>query len=329
MINFVYKTRGKHGSGSGFNYPKVKDGFVWIHMTNPTDKEISEVKKRFNVKSSIFEKYIKEKKTIKYFFKPLSFAFIDYYYKKGKIMIEGVLYIVDKHYLITVSKEKLGHYDEVFNLIKEKIPKIKTTGHLLYEIIDYDVEENYDVLHLIENRISELEKKVLSEEDIKNKIKEVIDFKRELLFMWRRFWSSSKILFSIKKGMTPIEVDDELVRLFDDVHDSLIHQMDIVSTQREVLTDAITIYETVISNRFAKVSNKINENIKRLTWIMFIMTGVATVLTFPNTIATIFGIPEWPLSVSDWDLIAFLMIISMIIPTLWFYRYWKKHSAFV
>jgi Mg2+ and Co2+ transporter CorA len=124
--------------------------------------------------------------------------------------------------------------------------------------------------------------------------------------------------------MTPIKIDAELMRQFDHIHDMFLYQMDIVTTQREVLTDALTIYETVLANRLASISNRINTSIKRLTFIMFFWTAMAVILSIPNTIATVLGIPEWPLTVDAWGIIATVLVLSMIIPSIWFYVYWKR-----
>ncbi|MFH1229490.1 MAG: magnesium transporter CorA family protein [Candidatus Aenigmatarchaeota archaeon] len=325
MMKFLYKNSGgKVTTGSKLKGSENGKSLLWLHVTNPGKEEIKSLKSEFNLSDKLFEKFFKEKKSIRYNFKPLSFVLVDYYAQDSKLMVEDVLYIVGKNYLITITNKKLAHYEKAFDFIKEKMKKIKNVGYLLYEILDFDVEENYEVLSLTEKRVTEIEKDVLNLNDVARKITNIIEFKRYLLTMWRRFWSSSKILFSVKKGMTPIEVDNNLIMLLDDVHNSYVHQMDIVSSQREIMTDALTIYESVLANRLATISNNINVSVKRLTLVMFILTGIGTVLTVPNTVATIFGIPEWPIAGDQWKFIALLLVVSAIIPSIWFYFYWKK-----
>lgn len=319
MIKYLYKFSEKEfGSGSGFNYPKPKKGFLWIHLTKPDQKEITKIRNDFKLADLIFEKFSKEVRSTRYFFKPLTFVMVNYYLKNKSIEVENVLFIVGENYIITITKTPLPHYDEIYKGVFERIKFFKlNVGYLLHEILDNDAEQNFEVLHEVEIKISQMEKGILVYKKMTEKIKEIIEYKRYLLRMWRRFWGSSKILFSIKKGLTPIKMDENLVRLFDDIHDTFIYQMEIISVQREVLTDALTIYEAVIANT-------INSGIKRLTVIMFIWTAIATVLSIPNTVATIFGIPEWPLTVDVWEFIAFVLVISALVPILWFYLYWKK-----
>ena len=326
MITFLYKTgKNKFGSGKGSKYPIAKAGFIWLHLTNPSSQEITKVRNDFGIANALFEKIYKEKNSVRYTFKPLAFTLVDYYTEGRNIKVEDVLFIIGEHFLITITKTKLKHYDEIFKLISERLKDFGTdVGYILHEILDYDAEGNFDVLSLTEGKISELEKAVLDADDIHKKVMSVITYKRYLLQMWRRLWSTSKIIFSIKNGATPIKVDVELLRLFDHVHDTFIYQIDIVTTQREVLTDALTIYEATLSNRLATISNKINSGLKKLTFIMFFWTAIATILSVPNTVATIFGIPEWPLTVDAWGFIAFILIVSTLVPLIWFWIYWKK-----
>lgn len=324
MLKFLWKSEGKTGIGTGSKYPKPKKGFVWIHSVNPSQAEIAKLRSTFGLKDTVFEKFKTERKTTRYYFKPLTFTLVDYYVVKGKVMLEDVLFIVGENFLITITNKPLPHYDKMFKNIHDRLRDMKSVGYVFYEILDWDAEENFDVLALTERKISVLEKAVLTSEAIRRKIEGIVDYKRYLLNVWRRLWSSSKIVFSVKKGLTPIKVDADLLRLFDHVHDTFVYQMEIVTTQREVLTDSLTIYEAVLANKLANISNKINTGIKKLTLIMFLWTAIAVILTVPNTIATILGIPEWPITVDAWQFIAIVLAVSTIIPMVWFYLYWKK-----
>jgi hypothetical protein len=102
-----------------------------------------------------------------------------------------------------------------------------------------------------------------------------------------------------------------------------VHQIEVLNTQKEMLTDAVTISQTFISNKLAELSNKVNMSVKRLTWIMMLLTGVATVLTIPNTVATFFGIPALPVAGVQRHLL-WALAISTSVPIIWFYFYWRR-----
>ncbi len=325
MLKYIYSfSKSNSGKGSDLNYPKPKGGWLWIHVSKPTENELVKIIEDFSIPGKILHKFFREQKSVRYSFKPLTFILVDYYIKNGKVELEKILFVIGENYLITITDVPLAHYDEIYNMIFERAHTIKNTGYLFYEILDRDVEENFDVLSITETRIINIEKNILQPNGVKRKVTEVIDFKRYLTQMWRRFWRSSKIIFSIKKGLTPVKVDANLIRLLDDIHDTYIYQMEMVGSQKDVLTDALTIHESVLANRLAKISNKINTGLKRLTIIMFFWTAVATILSIPNTIATIFGIPEWPIKGDMWKVIALLLVVFTVVPIIWFYSYWQK-----
>ena len=325
MLKYIYNFSEKErGNGQGLDYPKPQKGWIWLHLTKPTADELSKIQSEFSIPQHILTKFFREKRSIRYSFKPLTFILVDYYLKGGKVGLEKVLFSIGENYIITISDVQLPHYDEVYNMILERDLTIKSTGYLFYEILDRDVEENFDVLNVTENKIIDLEKNILTPSSVKKKVTQIIEFKRYLTQMWRRFWRSSKIIFSIKKGLTPVKVDENLIRLLDDIHDTYIYQMEMVGSQRDVLSDALTIHESVLANRLAMLSNKINSSLKKLTLIVFFWTAIATILSVPNTVATILGIPELPIKGDAWPWIALALVISSIVPIFWFFSYWKK-----
>ncbi|MFQ6009881.1 MAG: CorA family divalent cation transporter [Candidatus Aenigmatarchaeota archaeon] len=324
MIKFLYRASPKrYGQGSGLKYPRPRKGFVWIHVTSPTKAEIKRLSKDFGMKETLFEKYRKERRSMKYSWSPLSFVIVDYYPIRGGTGVENVLFFARENVLVTVTEKMLPHYNSIFKKVNLMLPKLKGLGYLLYEIMDYDMEENFEVLHLNERRIAKLEEQMIGRSKQKDIIRDIVSLKRSLLVMWRRFWGTSKIIFSIRKGLTSVKIDPSLARMLDDIHDAYIYQMEMVSAQRETLTDAITINETVISNRLASISNRINLSVRKLTWIMFILTGIGTVIAVPNTLGTFYGIPYLPLQ-EQFNLITWTLAITVIVPVILFLIYWKK-----
>jgi Mg2+ and Co2+ transporter CorA len=142
--------------------------------------------------------------------------------------------------------------------------------------------------------------------------------------MSRAFWGSSRVTYFLKFGLGSLQPTEEQMTKLDDLHESVIHQLDMISNLKEMLTDIITIHQTNISNWLAIISNRINSSIKLLTWIMLIMTGLTLVLTVPNTMATIFGIPYFGLSSEASHYIAAILVASLIVPIIIFLIYWKS-----
>lgn len=328
MIRYLYKTTEREGSGIGIRYPKIKKGkgFIWIYAVNPTPKQLEKLEEDFRIPNRHIRTYTKERRSVRYSFRPFSFVLVDYCVEMEKIKKTNVLYVVGKNFIVTILESGLKAYDDIYERTKEQIKKIDmSVMRLLFEILDEDIQENYEVLEYMEDKITELEKDVAASEGRTAGIREIVNLRRTLNNMSKAFWGSSRITFVLKKGLTPVEPTEIEQRLVGDLHDSFIHQLDIISNQKEMLTDGITIYQTTISNRLAELSNSVNTNIKRLTFITLLLTGIATVIAVPNTLATVFGIPYFPdILQGYWMLIILALIIAIIIPILWFVWYWKK-----
>jgi Mg2+ and Co2+ transporter CorA len=325
MLKWLYKFSKKdHGSGTGPGYPKPKTGMLWVYGWALSNKEISQLSRDFGVHAKYFTSFLNAKRSTRHSFKPLCFTIADFVLQKNRITRPRIFYAVGKDFVLTVMEKPLEPFDTVFKRISDDVPKMDyTPGLVLYENLDEDTEENFDILSFTENRINELEKEILEGRSTPAVIGEIVELKRTLTNMSKAFWTSSKILFSIKKGLTPVRLSGSEMMLIDDVHDTFTHQIEIVGSQKEIITDAITIFQVNVSNRLATISNKINTSIRRLTWIMLLLTGAATILTVPNTVATVFGIPDWPLTTGNWNFVAFVLVLSTILPVIWFYFYWK------
>lgn len=66
------------------------------------------------------------------------------------------------------------------------------------------------------------------------------------------------------------------------------------------------------------VSNKINLSIKSLTVVIFYLTIITTVTSFPNTVATFFGISQF--GNTNVIVIIALVLLSVVLPFVWLWR---------
>jgi Mg2+ and Co2+ transporter CorA len=323
MIKWIYQEGSRHKVGKHTPYPKPKEGLIWIFAVSPTEKELSKISKDFHLPPTILRNYPNERRSVRYSFQPFACTFVDYEVDKDKIKRTNVLYFVSNHFIITILQGPISSYDSVFVELSKKVSRIRfSVIDVLTEILDTDIEENYDVLEEIENEVTELEREIATKRT--RDISRVVDIRRNLNRMSRAFWGSSRVTYFLKFGLGSLQPTEEQMTKLDDLHESVIHQLDMISNLKEMLTDIITIHQTNISNWLAIISNRINSSIKLLTWIMLIMTGLTLVLTVPNTMATIFGIPYFGLSSEASHYIAAILVASLIVPIIIFLIYWKS-----
>jgi len=139
-------------------------------------------------------------------------------------------------------------------------------------------------------------------------------------------FSFAEVLLSVKKGTTPYVNDSKLVQLIDEVYDSLLRQIETVNDYRELLAESLQIYNartaiqlTEVNRKLSVASHRLNFEIKDLTLVMLFLTVISTIYMFPNTIATILGIPIFAGKFSVSEVLA-VIAVSMVIPTLWIFR---------
>jgi len=77
------------------------------------------------------------------------------------------------------------------------------------------------------------------------------------------------------------------------------------------MTDAINVYLSTISNR-------INASIRSLTLVIFYLTIITTITSFPNTVATFFRISQF--GSINYLIIFVASALSIILPSLWLWR---------
>ncbi|GEM_PF-1006018 len=346
MISFGYYAKQenvKSGVGLSYKVPDNKD-FIWMFVERPSEEEITKITKDFSIPKKYFSTYHKEHRSRRYSTDPLVFVYIDYFVENGvkgekrsthlaskntgsHIKAMHVMMILTKNALIITVPQLSKFHTELFNNLSDTLEKGKNTSLsvLMYQFLLDDASENYDVLEEVHEKIIDLEENVLKTKN--NKIdaserreaskhngvgspvlKEIIKIKRAIHRMSRRFWGTARIISLIKKGLTPLEVDKETMSLLDDVYDTYMHQIDILRAYRELITDALTIYTTNISNKLATASNNLNIIVKRLT-------AMTVLLMIPTLIAGIYGmnfdIPEFHFGPMGYYMALGAMLVSI------------------
>ncbi len=288
MIKYLLSNNGtiKQGDAKSYRLPSDKE-FIWIFLINPTESELTKVSKDFKLAKRPFEIFSKEKHSVRYSMDPFQFVIVDYFMEEGKVDSAHLMFTIKDNALILVTNKNAkylhGLFEDICENIKSNRTKIKNIGKVLHLLLQSDIEENYDVLEKTEEEIRLLEEKVSNfQGTLSSSAKEIIKFKRKLSKMGRRFWASTKIIFLLKAGYTNVKLDTETSKLLVDVHDTFLHQMDIVSMQKEMLSDVMNIYSTSINNRLALISNELNQLMKK-------MTAFALILLLPTLITSAYG----------------------------------------
>ena len=276
------------GSSKGYDEFRskiVQKGFLCMLIQNPSENDISRLCHDYHLQEKPFKKFRTEVRSLRYNFNPLTFVLTDYYTDNvDRVRVSKLLFIIKNDLLILITSEHSDYYRDLFIKVSKLAQDQKkySTGYILYEFLHQDAKENYDVLESMDDKIESLEGKVLSDVHEKIIIHEIVALKKELMKMSKRLWASSKVIFTIKRELTAIKLTKEDSALLDDIYDTFLHQIDMIETQKEAVTDYLEIFTTTISNRLAATSNELNIVMKK-------MAALTIIIMVPTLIAGIYG----------------------------------------
>jgi magnesium transporter len=209
----------------------------------------------------------------------------DYFVEGKELKASNLLFVITNKYLIVASSSDTRYYREIFEDILDNLKenRIKDVGYILYNFLQEDVEDNYRVLEKTEEEISALEREVSHYEKGKTiNVERIISLKRKLFRISRQFWASTKIITALRSGTAHVKLDEESKAILWDIHETFLHQIDVATSQKDMLSDALSVYSTNISNRLAIISNELNVIMKRLA-------AFALILMVPTLIASAYG----------------------------------------
>ena len=192
-------------------------------------------------------------------------------------------------YLVTVHRDSCPPFDELRQRATAEMQPPAQGVMLLYMVVDALADSFLPGLSKLDDRIDDLENGVLQKPD-DAQLQELFRLKRRLV-TWRKVISPERDTFArivtgvIRiPGMTP-----DMERYFRDVYDHLIRISDLVDSYRDLLTGAMDVYLSTVSNR-------LNEVMKRLTIVATIFMPLTWITGFfgMNFGRLVLNITGWP-----------------------------------
>ncbi len=187
-------------------------------------------------------------------------------------LVEVHCFLSEK-YLVTVHRDDCPAFAELRRRATGGRPPASGPAPALYHVVDALVDSFFPELSKLDDRIDELEDGVLSRPD-DEQLEQVFALKRRLV-SWRKAITPERDLFARLltgvveiPGMTP-----EMERYYRDVYDHLIRISDLVDSYRDLLTGAMDVYLSTVSNR-------LNEVMKRLTIVATIFMPLTFIVGF-------------------------------------------------
>jgi len=162
-----------------------------------------------------------------------------------------------ERYLVTVHRDDCPAFTDVRRRYEKRRGPIEHPSLLLYRIIDALVDSFFPVLAEFDDRIDELENAIFTQADDRQ-LQEIFQMKR-LLVGLRKAVTPQRDAFARLMGgvaeLPGLSSDDE--RYFRDVYDHLIRISDLIDSYRDLLTGAMDVYLSTVSNRLNSVMKQL------------------------------------------------------------------------
>jgi Mg2+ and Co2+ transporter CorA len=282
---------------------------VWMELVEPTENELLAVSAATQVPVNFLR--LPQTNGIVDLRLEQGYGIINFLFMQDVTLTKEAFPIVmvfSKNFLVTIAKKEI---QSIINTAKERMSKTKIDppAQVTYFIIDEIVANHYLQIEKLENLTAKLEEEVV-EKTSSNTLKKIFKLKSKMISFNKILWYERGLVFNLKKCDGNC-MDAKTRALFDSTHEELTRQVDIVETYREILSDAINVH-------LSAISNKINLSIKSLTIVIFYLTIVTTVTSFPNTVATFFGISQF--GNTNIIIISVAILVSIVLPFVWLWR---------
>jgi magnesium transporter len=249
------------------------DEFFWLDLGSPSHEDVELIGELFGIHPLTVED------TQKFGQRPKLDDFEDYVFvvfygaerkDEGLQLIEVHLFISGS-YVITIRRERCEELDAMRGLLERR--DFGGEQFVVYRIFDALTDSFFPILTSIDDEIDEIEDSIIVE-PTDEQLARIFRLKRELVEL-RRVVTPQRDLFAraidqitLLPGLEPAARD-----YFRDVYDHLIRISDLIDSYRDLLTGAMDVYLSTVSNR-------LNQVMKQLTVIATIFLPLTFVTGF-------------------------------------------------
>ncbi|CAH0117857.1 MULTISPECIES: magnesium/cobalt transporter CorA [unclassified Paenibacillus] len=215
-----------------------------------------------------------------------------------EIFLRALNIFLGRHYIITVTKQKINELRAVKPLLWEQ--EVDKPDRFLYHLVDLVVDNYFSVGDRIEVRIENLEEDILMHTK-KTHLNEIIGLRSEILWLKKVLNPQKEVIATLNKKDLKL-IDDELQKYFSDIYENAVKISETFETYRDLMSNLREAYQSSIANRA-------ND-------IMRVFTAM-TVIFLPLTIITgIYGMnfdnmPELHWNFSYYVVLGFMLTLGL------------------
>jgi magnesium transporter len=287
-------------------------GFIWLDYYKPSKEELNVLVGTIGIHPLSVEDCLDERQVpkIEHFPNNSFIIFNAFSYTEKTLHIDEINLFVGKNFLITVS----GHNSDtrrpladIERIVSNDAGNVKSgPDFLMHIVIDYLVDQKFDACEALEDELQEAEEGVLDHPSSFNPT-ELLRLRKYLLNLRKSLYHEREILVKICRLDCPF-VTEKAIFHYRDIYDHLSKFFELTETYREIVTNLMELYTSLLNNLMTRMSNDTNASVRRLTLI--------TTVFMPLTLlAGIGGMSEWSMMTgpSNWKIAYPLFLIGMVI----------------
>jgi len=295
---------------------RIKDDHVnWINLDGLYDQDtIDALQAHFKLHSLLIEDVVSDQRPKAEEFEEYFFFTMKMLYRieNTKIDYEQISFVLGKNYLITFQEKEGDLFEGFRDRIRLDQGRVRKKGadYLLYRLTDIIVDNYYNILDHIGDKIDEMEEEVYENpnNDAFNRIQTL---KKELIYLRKALYPLRDALSKIVKGESEY-IDEMNLPFFSDVYDHVVHLIDSLDAYQDLTSNLLDIHMNAMNN-------KMNE-------VMKVLTVISTIFIPLTFIVGVYGMnfdhmPElaWKYGYPSIWAIMIMVVLGM----LGFFRYKK------
>jgi len=185
------------------------------------------------------------------------------------IVVEQVSFVLGRNFVISFQENGTDAFTPVRDRLRGGKGRLRQSGadSLLYALVDAIVDQYFEVLEVLGEKIEVLQDLVISDPKPET-LHRIHTLKRQLLFLRRAVWPLREAANNLSRSDSPFLQESTKV-FFRDVYDHVIQIVDTIETLREMVSAGLDIY-------LSSISYRLNAVMKVLT----IITTIFMPLTF-------------------------------------------------
>jgi len=221
---------------------------------------------------------------------------------RHEIVVEQVSLVLGPNFVLSFQENGADVFTSVRDRLRGGKGRLRQTGadYLLYALIDAIVDQYFEVLEALSEKIEALQDLVVSDPKPET-LHKIHNLKRQLLFLRRAVWPLREAANSLSRSECPFLQESTKI-FFRDVYDHVIQIVDTIETLREMVSTSLDIYLSSISYR--------------LNTVMKVLTIITTIFMPLTFIVGIYGMNFEHMPELKWEwgypLVLGLMVAIMI-----------------